>query len=167
MNDTAKLACFLSIGIICLVGQACKEAKKKDRNSKLSVSDIKIVADSLYLVKKYNEAIPYFDILTKSDTTNGENYFELAFCYAKLYSGQGEIPQAIEGFQRALSMGYHPADCCFQLALCYLFFDDAKAVVYLNRYLKLNPGDPDAIGLLAGAEGRLSDANDNPVPSTH
>ncbi|HSY16735.1 MAG TPA: tetratricopeptide repeat protein [Candidatus Acidoferrales bacterium] len=96
--------------------------------------------------KKYDASREY---LTKALARDGDN-FEGMMLDSRLRFTQGDIPGTVTTLERMTRTYPESARVHFQLGAAYLASgDEAKGAASLNRALELDPGDADAVMLLA------------------
>ncbi len=102
------------------------------------IGKVKTMVDS----RRYNDAITYItQVMRDTGTETAELYFYLGFAYDQLE----EVSYAKLQYRRAISLDPTIADAYYNLGVIYRNEGDAaEAVSLLERYLVLNPTDPNA-----------------------
>lgn len=135
----------LKITFILLVVWLSSSCNNQDRSNKEeSQKDIKSLenlANDYYANDNYEEASKIFTELIALDSTKGEYYYKRGYSYGQLEQYNKEE----KDYLKSIEYGYRVADAYNNLAYFYMaIHKDSLAVVYLKKYLELNPNDKTA-----------------------
>ena len=96
------------------------------------------MAKTLFFLKDYEKAKPFFEEYTAIKSTNAYAHFKLGVCYSK----GGEEDKAIAQYENAIKINENLAEAHGQMAISYSNSGELDlAMQNLERALKLQPDD--------------------------
>lgn len=116
-------------------------------------SSATLEADALFTAKKWSEAAPAYEALTKTNPNDGRNWYRLGYSLHLM----GKYSESARAFQRSVEIGNNPL-VMYNLACAYARLGEKdKAFEWLNKSLTLGfvapqlTSDPDLAGLYSDA----------------
>jgi tetratricopeptide (TPR) repeat protein len=110
-------------------------------------------ADALFTAKKWSEAAPAYEALTKTNPNDGRIWYRLGYSFHLM----GKYGESARAFQRSVEIGNNPL-VMYNLACAYSRLGEKdKAFEWLNKSLTLGfvapqlTSDPDLVGLHSDA----------------
>jgi len=136
-----KVKIAIILFIVCYASSCSNQERANEEENQTDIKSLESLANDYYANDNYEEASKAFSKLIAVDSTKGEYYYKRGYSYGQMEQYNKEE----KDYLKSIELGYRVADAYNNLAFFYMATHrDSLAVVYLKKYLELNPNDETA-----------------------
>src|SRR5262245_39676188 len=126
--------------------EKAQEIKRKEGRNDPDL--VRALGQSYLSLKKYEQALPYFETITRMQMNVAANFYMLGVIYANLNRPE----EAAEAFQKSVKLDPKDADSWYYLGVQHFRKGRInEAIVSLRNGIEASPKNPEMLGLLAEA----------------